>query len=235
MCATLGSARLRPFGIDMNRLLLPVFLALLPAVAVVAQSRPPAADVARALQEKYDRVKDFTADFTHTYEGGVLKRKSSERGTVQIKKPGRMRWEYTAPEKKTFVSDGTMIYSYVPADKQVIRSRMPDTDEATTAVMFLAGKGNLGRDFDVTYADAAGPDRVALKLNPRQKQRDYDWLIVVIDRTTLQIRALTAADQQGGRSTFEFSNYRENTGVADNVFAFKIPRGADVINAGSGR
>lgn len=218
----------------MNRLLLPLVLALLPAVAV-AQPRPPALDTARALQEKYDRVKDFTADFTHTYEGGVLKRKSTERGTVQVKKPGRMRWEYTAPEKKTFVSDGTKMYSYVPADKQVIVSSVPAGDEATTAVMFLAGKGNLARDFDVAYAETALPGSVALRLNPRQKQRDYDWLIVVVDSATLRIRALTAADQQGGRSTFEFTNYRENTGVADSVFAFTIPRGADVIHAGSGR
>ena len=218
----------------MNRLLLPLFLAILPAVAV-AQSRPPALETARALQEKYDRVKDFTADFTHTYEGGVLKRKSTERGTVQVKKPGRMRWEYTTPEKKTFVSDGVKMYSYVPADKQVIVSDVPRADEATTAVMFLAGKGNIGRDFDVAYTETALPGSVALRLDPRRKQRDYDWLIVVIDSTTLRIRALTAADQQGGRSTFEFTNYRENTGVADNVFAFKIPRGADVIHAGSGR
>lgn len=218
----------------MNRLLLPLVLALLPAVAV-AQSRPPALDTARALQEKYDRVKDFTADFTHTYEGGVLKRKSTERGTVQVKKPGRMRWEYTAPEKKTFVSDGTKMYSYVPADKQVIVSSVPAADEATTAVMFLAGKGNLARDFDVAYAETAIPGSVALRLNPRQKQRDYDWLIVVVDSATLRIRALAAADQQGGRSTFEFTNYRENTGIADSVFAFNIPRGADVIHAGSGR
>lgn len=218
----------------MNRLVLPVLLAIIPAVAV-AQPRPSATETARALQEKYDRVKDFTADFTHTYEGGVLKRKSTERGTVQIKKPGRMRWEYTAPEKKTFVSDGTKIYSYIPADKQVIVSNVPGVDQATTAVLFLAGKGSLVRDFDVTYAETAVSGAVALRLDPRQQQRDYDWLIVVVDRTTLQIRALTAADQQGGRSTFEFSNYRENTGVADSVFAFKIPRGADVINAGSGR
>ena len=47
----------------------------------------------------------------------------------------------------------------------------------------------------------------------------------------MQIRALTAADQQGGRSTFTFTNYRENTGVADKVFDFKIPRGTDVVYA----
>jgi outer membrane lipoprotein carrier protein len=218
----------------MTRLPLLVLLALVPAVAA-GQSRPPAADVARTLQEKYDRVKDFTADFTHAYEGGVLKRKSSERGTVQIKKPGRMRWEYTAPEKKTFVSDGTKIYSYVPADKQVIVSDVPPVDEATTAVLFLAGKGNLLRDFNISYADTAIAGTVALRLDPRQKQRDYDWLIITVDQQSMQIRALTASDQQGGRSTFTFTNYRDNTGVADNVFAFKIPRGADVIQAGTSR
>jgi outer membrane lipoprotein carrier protein len=218
----------------MTRFFLPVLLAMLPAV-IAAQSRPPATEVARALQQKYDGVKDFTADFTHIYEGGVLKRKSTERGTVQIKKPGRMRWEYVTPEKKTFVADGRMIYSYVPADKQVITSPVPSDDEATTAVLFLAGKGNLPRDFDVSYAESAAADAIALRLNPRRKQRDYEWLLVVVDRTSLQIRALTAADQQGGRSTFEFRNYRENTGLSDNAFTFKIPKGADVITAGSRR
>lgn len=193
------------------------------------QAQPSATETARALQEKYDRVKDFTADFTHVYEGGVLMKKASERGTVQIRKPGMMRWDYTAPDKKEFVSDGHKIYSYVPADKQVIVSSLPPDDKATTAVLFLAGKGNLTRDFDVSYANDAGPDTVALRLDPRQKQRDYDWLVLVVDRHSMQIRGLTAADQDGGRSTFTFTNYRENTGISDKVFEFKIPRGADVI------
>jgi outer membrane lipoprotein carrier protein len=215
----------------MTRLLLSALLLMAPPVAA-GQARPAALDTARAVQQKYDRVKDFTADFTQVYEGGVLKKTSSERGTVQIKKPGRMRWEYTAPDKKIFVSDGRKIYSYVPADKQVIVSSVPPDDEATTAVLFLAGKGNLTRDFNVSYADTAADGTWALRLDPRQKQRDYDWLVLGVDPKTLQIRSLTAADQQGGRSTFQFSNYRENTGLADAVFTFKIPRGADVITAG---
>jgi outer membrane lipoprotein carrier protein len=216
----------------MIRLLLSALLSMAPAVAA-GQARPAAAETARAVQQKYDRVKDFTADFTHVYEGGVLKKKSTERGTVQIKKPGRMRWEYTTPDKKTFVSDGRKIYSYIPADKQVIVSPVPSDDEATTAVLFLAGKGNLTRDFNVSYAETPPDGTVALRLDPRRKQGEYDWLVIGVDPGTMQIRSLTAADQQGGRSTFTFTNYRENTGVADTVFAFKIPRGADVITAGS--
>lgn len=216
----------------MTRFLLSALLLTAPAAAA-GQTRPAAVETARAVQQKYDRVKDFTADFTHVYEGGVLKKKSTERGTVQIKKPGMMRWEYTAPEKKTFVSDGHKIYSSIPADKQVIVASMPADDEATTAVLFLAGKGNLTRDFNVSYGETSADGTWTLRLDPRQKQRDYDWLVLGIDPKTMQIRSLTAADQQGGRSTFEFSSYRENTGLADSVFVFKIPKGFDVITAGS--
>lgn len=214
--------------------MLPLILLLLVPAQAGTQARPPAVDTARALQQKYDRVTDFTADFTHTYEGGVLRKKASERGTVQIKKPGRMRWDYTAPDKKVFISDGRKIYSYIPADKQVIVGDMPAGDTATTAVLFLAGKGNLTRDFTVSYASAdESPDTWALRLDPRQKQRDYDWLVIVVDRKTMQIRSLTAAEQEGGRSSFAFTNYRENAGVADKAFEFKIPRGVDVIKASS--
>jgi outer membrane lipoprotein carrier protein len=190
-------------------------------------------EVARSLEQRYDKIRDFTADFTHAYEGGILKKTAIERGTLQVKKPGRMRWEYTDPEHKLFVSDSQKIYSYVPADKQVIVTPMPADDQATTAVLFLVGKGSLTRDFNVSFAEGGSADTWTLRLDPKQKQRDYDWLILSIDRKSMQIRTLIAAEREGGRSTFQFSNYRENTGLADKIFTFKIPRGVDVINAES--
>jgi outer membrane lipoprotein-sorting protein len=57
--------------------------------------------------------------------------------------------------------------------------------------------------------------------------------VLEVDRQTMQIRALIAADEQGGRSTFKFSNYRENQHLADKIFAFSIPRGVDVIHSGA--
>ena len=198
-----------------------------------APAPPPPQEVAAALQKKYDAIRDFTADFVHESEGGLLRRKQTERGFVQVKKPGKMRWDYKAPETKVFVSDGRRIYLHIPADNQVIVSPVPDQDQATTAVLFLVGKGNLTRDFTVSYADAAGPDTYALRLEPKLPERDYDWLQIVVDRRTLQIRSLSAADSQGGRSTFQFSNLKENLGLPDKTFAFKIPRGADVTTNGA--
>lgn len=198
-----------------------------------AQTFPPAQEVAAALQKKYDAIRDFTADFVHESEGGLLRKKQVERGVVQVKKPGKMRWDYKAPEPKLFLSDGRRIYLHVPADNQVIISPVPEQDQATTAVLFLVGKGNLTRDFTVSYADGGGPDTYSLLLKPKLPERDYDWLQVIVDRQTLQIRSLTAADNQGGRSTFQFSNFKENTGISDKTFTFKIPPGADVTNNGA--
>jgi outer membrane lipoprotein-sorting protein len=147
-----------------------------------------------------------------------------------------MRWDYTAPEQKQFVSDGVKMYSYIPQDKQVTVVSVPPEDQATTPALFLAGKGSLTRDFTASLVDApagmpAGTRGV--KLVPKARQPDYDWLMLVVDPGTLAIRGLQTVDAQGGTSTFFFTNLKENVGIADKEFAFKIPRGVDVVSAPS--
>lgn len=198
--------------------------------SVPQPAQPSAPEVAAALQRRYSGVRDFTADFVHDSQGGLLRKKQTESGVVQVKKPGKMRWDYRKPEPKVFVSDGRRIYLHVPSDNQVIVSPVPSEDQATTAVLFLAGKGDLTRDFTVTFTEGGSSDTYALRLQPKLPERDYDWLQIVVDRRTLQIRSLGAAESQGGRSTFHFSNFKENVGLSDKVFEFKIPRGADVTN-----
>jgi outer membrane lipoprotein carrier protein len=211
-------------------------LLLLAAIAGPQAAETTAPELAAALQKRYDGVKDFSADFIHAYEGGVLRKQITERGKLLIKKPGKMRWEYTAPEQKLFVSDGLKMYSYIPQDKQVIVSSVPAADDATTPTLFLAGKGNLTRDFTASFvalpAGMSAGSR-ALKLVPKTPQRDYEWLTLVVDPVSLTIRGLVTVDGQGGTSSFSFTNLKENIGSADKDFAFKIPRGVDVVSASS--
>lgn len=203
-------------------------------IAGAADSTAP--ELAAALQRKYDGIKDFATDFTHVYQGGVLRKQITERGHLVVKKPGKMRWDYVEPEPKQFVSDGVKMYSYIPEDKQVIVAAVPADEDAPTPTLFLAGKGNVTRDFTPSLVDApAGmpAGSRALKLIPKAKQRDYDWLVLVLDPATLALRGLMTVDAQGGTSTFSFTNLKENVGVADKEFAFKIPRGVDVVTAPS--
>jgi len=210
---------------------LAMFLAGLMGPPMSAADSSPR-DLAEALQKKYDAVRDFSADFAHSYRGGVLRKEILERGRLLVKKPGKMRWQYAPPDEKLFVSDGVKLYSYLPQDKQVYVGTVPQDDQATTPALFLTGKGNLLRDFTGSIVDpAAGmPSGTrALKLVPRSPQRDYDWLILEVAGSTLELRGLVTVDAQGGESTFSFSNVKENTGVADKEFTFRIPRGVDVV------
>ena len=202
-----------------------------PLASPVPPAEPNALELAAALQRKYGAIKDFSADFVHVYEGGVLKKQISERGHVVVKKPGKMRWDYTAPPK-VFVSDGVKLYSYIPQDKQVFVTSVPQGDQATTPTLFLAGKGDLTRDFTPSLVELpAGlpAGSKALKLIPKSPQREYDWLILALDPASLAIRGLVTVDAQGGRSSFSFANLKENVGLADKDFAFTIPRGVDVV------
>jgi outer membrane lipoprotein carrier protein len=196
--------------------------------AYVAETTAP--ELARALQRRYDGIKDFSADCVHVYEGGALKKQITERGHVLVKKPGKMRWDYTAPEK-VFVSDGVKLYSYIPQDKAVYVTSVPQGDDATTPMLFLTGKGDLTRDFTPSLVDPPQgllSGTKALRLVPRSPQREYDWLILAIDPASLTIRGLVTVDAQGGKSSLSFTNMKENVGLADRAFAFKIPRGVEV-------
>lgn len=195
-----------------------------------APNRSPQ-DLQRALQERYELVLDFSADFTHTYEGGVLRTRLVERGTMLVKRPGRMRWDYREPERKLFVSDGERLYSYLPEDQQVIIGRLPD-GAATTPALFLAGTGNFVDDFTAAFDTVQDPppDSYVLRLTPTRTEREFEYLTLVLDARSLAIVRLIAHDLQGGVSTFVFSNLRENQGLSDTPFTFEIPSGTDVID-----
>ena len=213
--------------------LLAVAIALTAVLTVRAQGDDPVAMAAK-VQQRYNGIKDIQGDFVQTYEGGVLRTKTTERGTVAIKRPGRMRFTYTKPEKKEFVSDGTRMYAHMVADKQVIVSPAPGPDQGDIPAMFLAGQSDLARDYTPSFTPLPGaaPGLTTLKLIPKKPSSEYESLGIGIDPKTLQIQFLTAVDTQGGRSSFTFANLKENRGLTDKDFEFRIPRGVDVVTNG---
>jgi outer membrane lipoprotein carrier protein len=212
-----------------NTTVLLVFISLASAVAQTPAG-PSAQEVATSIQRKYDTIRDFSADFVQRYEGGPLKRKREERGTLLVKKPGKMRWNYKAPDEKVFVSNGARLYQYFPSENRVVVSPPPEDDQA--GVLFLAGRGNLTRDFNVSFGQNPSEGSWTLRLEPKRPQPNYDWIEITAARDTLRLEVLTVGEKQGSRSTFQLSNFKENPGLADKQFDFSIPRGAEVTNEG---
>lgn len=201
-------------------------LAVLLGVLLSPRSQAGAADdLLLRIEQRHARIQDLEASFVQTYRSGSLGREMVEKGTLKLKRPGRMLWEYREPEKKLFVSDGSTWYFYVPADRQVI-VREQSVDQRAPALL-LAG-GSMTQQFTAGLeADAAG--RARLRLRPRTPDPALDRIYVDVDDQD-RIVGLEVHDAQDNVSRFRFEQLRENQGLKDDLFRFRIPPGVEVIS-----
>jgi outer membrane lipoprotein carrier protein len=193
-------------------------------VAALAAGSPSAEALARRVDARQKGVRDLTARFVQSYRSGVLGREVVERGTLSIKKPGRMRWEYKEPEKKLFVSDGKQFFFYVPADRQVIVK--DQAGEQGIPAFLLAGQGIL-EQFEV-FPEAPLAGRERLRLVPRKPDPDVERIYLDVDAEA-RVRGIEVWDVQGGHSRFQFEDVKENVGLPDAQFKFEVPRGVEVV------
>ncbi len=204
--------------------------ALLAGFLLAAPGAPPESDIARglvrAIEQHNARTADVVARFSQSYRSGLLGREIVERGIVQIKRPGRMRWEYKDPEPKLFVSDGRSFYFYVPADRQVVVSEQDAT--RSLAARLLSGQGGLLDEFTASLDEPLEEGVLRLRLVPRQAQADVERALVDVQPRG-RIRAVLLEDAQGNRTRFRFESIRENTGLTDRLFRFEVPKGVEVI------
>jgi len=192
-----------------------------------AQATPSPADLAQRIQAHYDTVHDFRAGFKQTYISGALGEKAIERGAVRIKKPNRMYWKYDAPTKKTWVADGSRIFFFdaTPGDPSCSITPIPQGDQIPEGVLFLAGRGNLARDFTGAVPALQADSTWQLDLVPHIPQDDFTALTIIVSRKTLALESFITTDRDGNTSRFDFSALQENAGLGDAEFTFTPPRG----------
>ncbi len=200
--------------------------------ATIAPSGPPVSKelkhVLDRLQRHYRDTESFSAKFSEEIATvGAPKRK--RQGTVSFRKPGRMRWEFAAPEVQTIVSDGETLYSYDPDLNQVVETPLKQALKSSSATSFLLGIGNINRDFKAAFASPPTPTGL-VDLILEAKAGGYK-IEVGLDPKSYNLIRLTLTDQLGDTTRIDFSDVHDNVELPDSLFAFKAPAGADVVTA----
>jgi outer membrane lipoprotein carrier protein len=225
----------------MRRTIFPVIAFMLATATVapahsetVAQvSAPVNSDLKQVLsrlQRHYRDTNSFSAKFNEVITTvGAPKRERS--GVVSFRKPGRMRWEFGAPELQTIVSDGEMLYSYDPELNQVVQTPLKQALKSSSATSFLLGMGNINRDFKAAFANQIASDGL-VHLLLDSKGGGYK-IEIGLDPKTYNLMTLTLTDQLGDVTKVNFSDIHNNVELPDSTFAFKTPAGADVVTAPS--
>ncbi len=208
-------------------------LALAAFLAVSAQSASPKTAAppgdAEAVLSSFDArsrtIRDFTARFTQTYRSGALGRALVETGTVKVKRPSRMLFEYVTPDRKLFIADGDTYYFYVPRDKQVMVQNQRGDRRATARIL---AEGRLLEHFKCVGEETDALGR-KLVLIPLEKDANVTRISVVLD-AQLRLLALEIQDAEGSTSRMVFDGFRENVGLKDSEFRFDVPKGVEVIS-----
>lgn len=180
------------------------------------------------LQRHYRDTRSFAAKFTEEI-ATVGAPKRQRQGTVSFRKPGRMRWDFEAPEVQTVVSDGKTLYSYDSDLNQVVETPLEQALKSSSATSFLLGIGNIKRDFKAAFAIPARPTGL-VDLILDAKAGGYK-IEVGLDPKSYNVVTLSLIDQLGDVTKIDFSDIRDNVELSDSVFSFKAPAGADVVTA----
>lgn len=181
------------------------------------------------LQRKYEGIQSFKAQFNQIFEGHNVRLQES--GIVLMKKPGKMYWEYQNPTQKFFVTDGDQSFFYIPANNQVIVSNL-QLEGSHTPLLFLMGKGNLEKGFNVQMETDEIPlqrDNLLLRLISKNPQGEYSHLILEFSPSINLIHRLIIVEPLGNRNEYVFTNFQENAHIPDRQFKFEIPDEAQVM------
>src|SRR2546426_7810825 len=220
--------------------ILRIIVILLLACSVVLGSPEPdvhsVASIARNVDNRYNHTATLQAEFTELYRGAGMERRES--GTLWLKKPGKMRWEYRSPREKLFVSDGKNAWFYLPGDRQVRKAPVRKLDDLRSPLRLLLGKTRLEKEL---HGLSAAPDVAPLNEGDMVlrgvPKTMADWINQVLLEITPadQIARIVIEEVDGSITEYRFIEQKENVEVADQRFRFVPPPGTEMVEGDFGQ
>jgi outer membrane lipoprotein carrier protein len=195
------------------------------ALLAISAAAPDPQALAARVQGFYERTKDLEARFVQTYTYAAFGRRQVSRGTFQVKKPGRLRWDYAEPEKKVVVVNGSRLVQWEPEANQAYVDERFDATAMSAAVSFLVGEGKLAKEFDLA-ADAEG----RLLLTPKQPDPRVESIALTVGRDG-EVTATRVVDGSGNVNEVAFSDLRRNAGIPDARFQLELPKDVRKLKA----
>ena len=214
-------------------------LLLLVAIAIPGQAQNVRAkdirQLARAVDDHYNHLRSLQADFTEIYRGEGAERVES--GTLWLKKPRKMRWEYRSPKEKLFISDGQAVWFYLPAERQLRKTTLKKLDDLRSPLAFLLGKTKLENELrglsKVVDQSPLSPENTLLRGVPQGvvsqsavgQANEVQLEITPSD----QIVRIVLMEADGATTEFRFSGWKENLELGDSRFQFTPPPGVETV------
>lgn len=192
--------------------------------------QPSVGAIARRVDDYYNHLKSFKAAFTEVYQGPGMSR--TESGTLWLKKPGRMRWEYHSPREKLFLIDSQHAYFYVTGEHQARKTPLKNLDDIRSPLRYLLGKTKLEKELEglslAPDLTPLQPGDVVLRGVPKA-MKDRITSVVLEISPAHEIHRILIHGVDDTVTDFRFSQLEPNVPAQDSLFRFTPPPGVATL------
>lgn len=184
--------------------------------------------MAQRVDHHYNKLHSLKAGFSESYAGMGMQR--TESGTLLLEKPGRMRWDYSAPPGKVFLLDAKYAWFYAPGDAQVQRLKAKDLDDLRSPLRFLLGHTEIEKEVaNLTLAPAANGEYTLAGV-PKGMEKRVSSLKLTVTADGA-ITGIVTEETDGAVTRFTFTGEQANAPVAADAFRFTPPKGVPVVDS----
>jgi outer membrane lipoprotein carrier protein len=182
----------------------------------------------QAVENRYNHAQTLQVVFHEAYTGPGRPRRT-ESGTLQLRKPGRMRWDYSSPQGKLFLSDGKFLWLYTPSDSHVEKMKIKESDDMRAPLAFLLGKLHFEKEFrNIQGQPEAGGTRIIAE--PKTDSLPYTKVEFVV-APDAQIRRVQVTGFDHSILEFDFEQEKLNPPLEARLFQFRMPQGAELVES----
>jgi outer membrane lipoprotein carrier protein len=193
-------------------------------------------EVAKAVDDHYNRLHSLQAEFTEIYRGSGIDR--TESGTLWLKKPGKMRWEYRSPRDKLFLSDGKDAWFYLPGDKQARKTAVKKLEDLRSPLGLLLGKTRLEKELQglgfASDVPPIHPGNYVLRGIPRGLTDRVSEILLEVTPES-RIERIQINEVNGSITEYRFSQEKEGIEIGDTRFHFTPPPGVETVDEDFGQ
>ncbi len=181
-------------------------------------------DVVASVENHYRDLTDLTTKVVQTNVLKSIGKTQKYEGRLFIKKPGKLRLEYT--NGQMILVNGKAALFYSKKSEQLVKKTFTDFEHMNIPVVFLLGAAHIRDDFDVLQPDVKAPH--TLVLIPLRPGAVMKRLLLRSDEAG-RIQELVIFDRSGNTAEVVFSDIREGAGLDDKQFVFTAPKGTEII------
>lgn len=178
------------------------------------------------IEKRYNTTQTLQVNFTQT--DTQKGRKRTAKGTLYLRKPGKMRWEYTDPAGQLFISDRDFIYSYYPDEKRAEKMKFKEVEDMRAPLAFLLGKLNFDDDFK-SFRHTPQEGGTMIVATPKSGKFPYSE-VSFLAMPDFSIRKLIVKQENNSVLEFTFEGEKRNAPVADAMFRFTPPAGVEYVD-----